>query len=254
MANRKLPARSLIIIILILLVSTSLCTSSHDTAGSEENNNSTPELELEKLYIGKYYLLPSKPGDDNTNKTELLANNQSIFGHNIFDRKFNDKLNPELNLWLEDLGVPGMILECELQIQAVEDSTEITGKKYSIIFENFTTAGEPAHYNVKLNFKSYQGKPFDIKSGKDTWASLTLIIRRVDSESDSKLMIYCGASGKASYLITPYDKTYSKYKSENEADDKGTPGFGGGMAIASIVVLVVIYYSNKLQNKRFDRN
>jgi hypothetical protein len=253
MANIKLPARSLIIIILILLVSTSLCTSNNDTAGSVDNNSSTPDLELEKLYIGKYYLLPNKPGDDSTNKTELLANNHSIFGHNIFDRKFNDKLDPELNLWLEDLGAPGMILECELQIQAVEDSTEITGKKFSIIFENFTTTGEPAPYYVKLEFKNYQGEPFDIKSGKDTWASLILILRRVDSESESKLMIYCGAGGKASYLITPYDQTYSKYRADNEKEDNGTPGFGGGLVIACMLALSILYYSNKIQNNRSDR-
>ncbi len=222
---------------LLLFSSTCSCVSSNSEVKTKEpvsNQN------LGLLYLSHYYLIPYKPGDDNANKTALLANNQSIFSHSVYDRKFNKNIIPELNLWLDDNSKAGLELEFEVIVQAVEQSTVVQGKSYKMVFKNYTTTGYQGPKNVKIEFINYFGEPFDIKYGENNWANIALVIKRIDNESVTKLQIYHGANGKASYIKLPWNQTLSREEYESEKDKNDTPGFEAGIAFIGIIILVII--------------
>jgi hypothetical protein len=237
-------------IFIIIIIFTSLCTST-DSSSEKQENHEPPEVEYDTLYIGTDYLLPDPPGPDKNNKTELLANNKSTFGHNIRDRKYNDQIDPSIYLWLNTKGKKGLSLEFEITFQMVEDNTVKPDKKYKISFDSYVTKGNSSLEIVNLTFSQYDGKPFDIKYGNDNWCMVYLTISRIDNKTDSKLLVFSGANDKISYIKIPYDRTLSsyEYEKEKEKDNKNTPGFSIGYGIAAFVTLLIFYL--KSQNSRF---
>jgi hypothetical protein len=232
--------RLIILFILIIIVaSTMLCYSNPDSGSAVKNKKEPPEVELDRLYLGNFYLLPDPPGDGAGNFTKLSALNQTTFSHNISDRKFNQDIKPRLRLWLDAFGTQGITLEFELTFQAVEDQTLLPNKVYRIVFKNYTTQGLPGQEYVNLTYTKYDGEPFDIKSGADNWAGVYLTIRRIDNKKDADLRILTGAGGKISYVKIPYDQTLSSYQYEEE-DNSSTPGFAGGYLVLSITTIIFV--------------
>ncbi len=230
--------------IIFVLIFTSLCYGNTDNeSDTEDYTPSLSKQQLSTLYLGTAHLLPDPPGPDKMNKTELSAQNQSVFGRNILDRKFNSKMKPGLNLWFDAHGKKGIQLEFEISLQAVEDSTVLPDKTYKIRFKNFTTQGAAGVQNLNITYLDYQGKPFDIKYGAENWCSVTLIIKRMDNITDTKLTIYCGADNKISNITLPYDRTLSAhdYEKEKEDSENATPGFNSVEIIISVTILMIFF-------------
>ncbi len=242
MVQSKLNLRILILLLIVILILTTLCYGSDDKNESTKNKNPPPDVELDKLYLGKSYLLPDPPGSAPANKTELPAMNHSTFTHNIRDRKFNDKLKPELRLWVNTQGTKGIRLEFEIGFQAVEDNTIIPNKRFKILFSNYTTQGTIEPEYINLTFLKFDGAPFDINPGVENWCSVYLTIRRTDDMTNSKLYIFTGAEGKISYIIIPYDRTLSSYEHEKEDESENTPGFGLELVGTAIIISSIIYF------------
>lgn len=250
MINGKIWLKVISVSIIILLVFSCLCTGEQTSRKGEEEKD-IPDVDLEILYLGQSYLLPTPPGPGVKNKTEISAQQQISFSHNIRDRKFNEDLKPELNIWVKSQGKSGMKLEFEIYFQMVEDATVKPNKKYKIIFGNYTTSGLSEFENITLPYLSYKGKPFDIKYGSENWCSVTLIITRTDNETKEKLHIYLGADEKVSFIKIPYDITLSAFEHENKEkkDDKNTPGFEFGLIIVTLLIITLKYYWHN-PNKR----
>jgi hypothetical protein len=250
MAHKKFNFYVLISILIFVLTITALCNGNDDKGESVNNKKTPPDVELEKLYLSKYYLVPNQPGDDSTNKTEILAMNQSTFSHNIRDRKFNEKLKPKLKLWVDAHGKSGIKLEFEIGFQAVEDNTIIPNKNFKIIFPNYTTAGNQEPEYINLSFLKFDGEPFDIQPGADNWCSVYLTIKRTDELTNSKLQVYTGANGKNSYIIIPYDKTLSSFDQGAEDESGNTPGFEFETVVIAIFILITIYFYQSQSSKK----
>ena len=230
---------------IFILISTSLCIT-NDQSTTDNGTGSAPDKNLDTLYLGKNYLLPDPPGSDKANKTELSALNKTIFGHNIRDRKYDKKLEPELHLWLNAHGRRDIKLKFEIVFQAVEDNIPLPGKTYKILFENHTTNGTTGPFNLRVPFIDYNGKPFDIKSGADNWCIVQLVIKRTDNVTDGELTIYTGAEDRISYIKLPYNQTLSAYNRDLEEKDKNaTPGFEINAVLLTLVAVAIILFYHK---------
>ena len=239
---------SIFFIFLLLILSSIFCPAPAAEHNSRASTTAS-EQNLGLLYLSKYYLIPGKPGDDPSNKTELPAADQTIFGHSIHDRKLDTAILPELDLWVNDGGRKGMELEFEIQVQAVEDKTVIPEKKYKMLFKNYTTQGRAETYQIKIEFINYLGKTFDVKYGKEDWVNIALVIKRLDNETGNKLLIYHGADGKASFIQLPWNQTLSKYEYEKDKNDNDSPGFGFQIVVVSFIAIIFsIYIATKKRN------
>jgi len=240
---------ALLLIIIMTLTSLCLGDESSNDANSKKKLDEIPKEELKILYLARPTMRDTPPGNDKSNQTELSAENQVIFGQNIFDRKFDDKIKPELNLWLDTNGKKGIKLEFEIYFQAVEDSTLLPNKYFKAIFSNYTTNGTTDIIYLRREFLKYEGTPFDIKSGSENWCSVTFKISRTDNATDSKLHIYHGAENRVSFITIPYNETQSSHEYEQEKDEEPTPGFIGTNFIIILLVVCIILYIQKQSRK-----
>lgn len=230
--------------LIFLTIISTLCVGNDNSDNDSKYDYEPPDQELEKLYLSENYLLPQPPSHDSNNKTELLAQNRTIFGHNIRDRKFNNKITPELNLWINSHGRSGIELEFEIVFQAVEDNTLLPHKTFKILFENYTTNGSTENENLMPAFIKYDGKYFDIQYGNENWSSIYLKIQRTDNFTDTIVDIYFGSEQKVSYIKIPYDKTLSfyEYEKEKEEENQATPGFTAIQVVLVLGILISIFY------------
>ena len=242
MNNRIRRSRVVICILIILSSATTLCYSNESSEDFEYEP--LKDQHLDTLYFGTQYFLPYPPSSGESNKTTISALNRTTFSHNLRDRKFNSKIKPELNLWLDAAGTKGIELEFEINFQAVEDLTELPDKTFKITFQNYTTNGSLDGEVLNLTYLNYEREPFDIKSGADNWCLVYLIIRRTDNITGSKVTLYCGAEDRVSNIKIPYSQTLSAYNYEQEKDNDmdSTPGFTGLSFLFAIVLLISINY------------
>ncbi len=243
----------LTILSIFMMVLCTLCIS-NNTSSSENNDKYVPQEDLEFLYLSSSkYLLPEPPGDDSKNKTELTAGKSTYFSHNLRDRKFNEALNPELDLWLDAHGKNGLVLRFEIGFQVWEDETLIEGKFYKIIFKNYTTTGATGGENVKVAFLEYDGVPFDIKYGTGNWASIYLMINLTEnvSAASASVDIICGAGGKISSIKLPYDQTLSGFEHEQNKNNDGDSTWCSSslVLVFAIGIIASVSFIYRNQNK-----
>ncbi|MCK5561330.1 MAG: hypothetical protein KAJ51_12075, partial [Thermoplasmata archaeon] len=218
-----------IIVVLFIIISTLNLTT---LSSMSENDD-----DLGKLYLSKsQYLLPNPPGAEATNKTELDPGKPTYFSHNIRDRKFNENLIPELDLWLDAHSQAGIELQFEIGFQAWEDNTLMDGKFYKIKFNNYKTTGAEGGENAKVTFLEYDGEPFNIKYGNDNWASIYLMINISKNATKTSVDILCGAGGRTSFIRLPWDQTLSQYESDKNQDDDDN----GSLCMFSLIFVLII--------------
>ncbi len=242
-----------ILLILILFLNGQCLANS--TLKQTRGNNDTPDGPLNIYYLSiSKFLSPTPPAKSNSNKTELTVSQPLIFTHNVRDRKFDDQITPELNLWLDSRNKKGLEIKFELGFQAWEDDTLIKDKFYKILFKNYTTIGATGGENVRLHYLKYDGETFDIKYGTNNFCSIYFMINLTDNPTPSSSVdIYCGAWGKTSYIKLPYNQTLSAYEFEKEKNEKTqpTPGFLVELFFAALIATMAIYtLFQKSQKKR----
>jgi hypothetical protein len=204
------------------------------------SSQSENDDDLGIVYLSKsQYLLPDPPAAEATNKVKLEPGEPTYFSHNIRDRKFDETLNPELDLWLDASGKAGLELEFEIGFQAWEDNTLMEGKFYTIKFHNYTTKGTSGGENAKVKFLEYVGKPFDINYGSDNWASIYLMVNLTGTASSPSVDILCGANGKTSNIRLPWNQTLSKYESQQNKDDDDNGSICMFSFIFGLIILVL---------------
>jgi hypothetical protein len=245
--------RGALVLLMVLVFITGGCIS--PDPATAEDNGSNQNLEILYLSSSRYFV-PEAPGPEEVNKIELTTAKSLTFSHNIRDRKYNSKLTPYLNLWLDAHGKSGLNLSFQVGFQAWEEDTLITDKKFEILFENYTTKGFLVGEKVELQYQKYQGVPFDIKAGASNWSTIYLTINLTDTSLTSGkdeigVDLYTGADGKASYIKIPYDQTLSAYKHKKDNEDDGSiPGFNTPtVIIALLATLTLIVYFRYFQKK-----
>ena len=163
-------------LMIFLIILNSLCISTNAN-NSKDNIKNTPKEPLNIFYLSvSRYLLPEPPGNEDTNITVLIPEQQLAYTHNIRDRKFDAKNKPELNIWLNARESKGIILNFEISIQAWEEDTFIEGKFFKILFNIYTAKGTAEGEFAKVSFLKYSGEPFDIKFGSDNYGAISLSI------------------------------------------------------------------------------
>jgi hypothetical protein len=225
------------IVFITLIFFTTLCISNNST-NNNQTNGEEPIQNLEILYLNSIYLSPTKAGIEESNKVELTATKNLSFSHSIRDRKFNKNLKPEIMLWLDSHGKANLKLRFEIGFQAWEEDTLIEGKFFKILFNNYTTIGNPYGENISLSYLRYDGEPFDIKSGSTNFASVYFSISLNNTGNSDKIDIYTGADGKASFIKVPYDNTLSASAKNDDNGGDSTPGF----TLESLLLILVIFF------------
>jgi hypothetical protein len=234
--NMKINGRLWVSIIVVLFIVISTLNLTTLSSVSEKDDD------LGKLYLSKsQYLLPNPPGAEAANKTELEPSKPIYFSHNIRDRKFDENLNPALDLWLDAHSQAGIELQFEIGFQAWEDNTLIEGKFFKIKFNNYKTTGAAGGENAKVTFLGYDGEPFDIKYGNDNWASIYLMINiSKNATKKTSVDILCGAGEKVSFISLPWDQTLSQYDSDQDQDGDDNGSLCGFSFIFVLIIMVVV--------------
>ena len=151
-------------------------------------------------------------------------------------------------LWLDSHGKADRSLSFEIGFQAWEEDTLIEGKFFKILFNNYTTIGNPYGENISMYYFKYDGEPFDLKSGSTNFAAVYFSITLTDTGNSDKIDIYTGADGKASFIKVPYDTTLSAQAQKDNNDNNSTPGFTLGSVLIILVIVFLIRHS-KFKNK-----
>ena len=184
-------------------------------------------------------LVPYRP-DNGTDKRIIVGFGEHLnISHGLVDRKYNADIKPEVGLYIDSHGVEGLLITVRVEFRYFVDNKLPLEANVIAYFDQYETDGddEPELVNIRSNL--YSDTPVDI-TDPEYGALMRLSVSFEGGDVNDTVDILCGDDGYHSYVITPYDRSYSSTLVDDDGGDDAEPVNTALCYIVGILFLVVI--------------
>ena len=244
------------IIISLFLFSSILFTSVAQTAVSAQDE-SVDGSAVNQFYI-EYrtnrtgILVPYEPDDGDEKLIMVGYGDYFNVSHGLVDRKYNPDIKPEVELYIDSHGAEGLLITVRVEFRYFVDN--MLPQKANVIayFDQYETDGDDEPELVSIRSSLYSDTPVDI-TDPEFGALMRLSVSFEGGDVNDTVDILCGDGGYHSYVITPYDRSYSSTLADDDGDDDTEPVntalcYIVGILFIVIIVIMIIYSHFKEKN------
>jgi len=188
-----------------------------------------------------------KTGDHEKNLT--IMDNETVvdFRLNLIGKVYDEDTNINVLLCMNSKESSGKIVNLQLLFDYDNDGVVDN----TVNFPTYTTAESFKAENSSLfplnhtgNFEDFSGMEDAEEGGRPPGGTVTLRIWRTDQQSDSDLIIYCGAYNRASRASIPY------FEGADAVASPGDDDYIVEVLVGIVVILAVVFLFLKLGGKR----
>ena len=188
-----------------------------------------------------------KPGDHEKNITILDNETVMDFRLNMIGKVYDDDTKINVLLCMNSKEKPGKVVNLQLLFDYDNDGMTDT----TVNFPTYITSKDFKAENATLfplnhtgEYEDFSGTEEAEVGGRLPGGTVTLRIWRSDQQSDSDLIIYCGAYNRASRASIPY------FKGAEEGAKTGDDDYIVEVLAGVIVILALVFLFLKLGGKK----